>query len=59
MNPVRWHDIDESTWWIRLRSGACGTVREVEASNEEATRLEADLDRGLEEIAVAVAEFRR
>src|SRR5215208_4425151 len=39
MNPVSWHDVDESTWWIRLRCGACGSVGEVEASNEEAQRL--------------------
>jgi hypothetical protein len=59
MNPVRWHDLDESTWWIRLRCGACGYVREVEASNEEARRLDADLDRGLNEIAAALARLDR
>ena len=59
MNPVRWHDLDESTWWIRLRCGACGFVREVEASNEEASRLDADLDRGLIEIAGAVERLDR
>ena len=57
MNPVSWHDVDESTWWMRLRCGACGFVREVEASNEEAQRLEADLDRGLATIAAAVSKL--
>jgi len=59
VNPVRWHVLDESTWWIRLRCGACGSVREVEASNEEAGRLDADLDRGLNEIAAVIAKLDR
>ena len=59
MNPVSWHDVDESTWWMRLRCGACGSVREVEASNEEAQRLDADLDRGLATIAAAVSKLDR
>ena len=59
MNPVRWHELDESTWWMRLRCGACGLVREVEASNEQADQLDADLDRGLAVIAAAVAELDR
>ena len=59
MNPVRWHELDESTWWIRLRCGECGFVREVEATNEEAERLDADLIRGISEIAQAVAKLDR
>jgi hypothetical protein len=59
MNPVRWHDVDALTWWIRLRCGACGAVREVEASNAEARQLEADLDLGLARIAAAVVELDR
>lgn len=59
MNPVNWHDLDESTWWMRLRCGACGFVREVEASNEQANRLDADLDRGLVAIAAVVAGLDR
>ena len=59
VNPVRHHTLDESTWWIRLRCGACGVVREVEASNEQARRLDADLDRGVTEIAAAVARLDR
>lgn len=59
MNPVSWHDVDESTWWMRLRCGACGFVREAKASNEEAQQLDADLDRGLAAIAAAVAKLDR
>jgi hypothetical protein len=59
VNPVSWNDVDESTWWMRLRCGACGFVREVETSNEEAQRFDADLDRGLAAIAAAVAKLDR
>ena len=59
VNPVRWHPLDESTWWVRLRCGACGLVREVEASNAQVDRLDADLDRGLARIAAVVAELDR
>lgn len=59
MNPVSCHDLDESIWWMRLRCGSCGYVREVEASNEQARRLDADPDRGLVAIAAAVAELDR
>jgi hypothetical protein len=59
MNPVRWHELDESTWWMRLRCGGCGFVRLVDASNEQANQLDADLDRGLAVIAAAVTELER
>jgi hypothetical protein len=59
VNPVRWSPLDEATRWIRLRCGAYGTVREVEATNAEATSLEADVERGLAQIAAAVARFGR
>jgi hypothetical protein len=59
VNPVRWRALDDSTWWVRLRCGACGVVREVEATNDEAARLDADLDRGVTEIAAAVARLDR
>jgi len=59
VNPVLWRPLDESTWWIRLRCGACGVFREVEASNAQARRLDADLGRGVTEIAAAVARLDR
>jgi hypothetical protein len=59
VNPVRWHDTDAMTWWIRLRCGECGMVREVEASNAQARQLDSDLDLGLAQIAAAVAKLDR
>ena len=55
MNPVSWHELGETDWWVRLRCGEC-FVREVEVTNQEVQRFERELDRGVEEIA---AEFAR
>ena len=53
VNPVAWRERGDLEWWIRLRCGECGLVREVEVSNEEAERYDADLDRGIAKIASA------
>jgi hypothetical protein len=58
-NPVSWHELDESRWWVRLRCGQCGFAREVEASNLEAESLDADLDRGMAKIAASLAQLDR
>jgi hypothetical protein len=57
--PVAWHESGEFGWWIRVRCGECGFVRDVEVSNEEAKRFERDLDRGVQDIAIAVARRER
>jgi hypothetical protein len=59
VNPVSWHELSETHWWIRLRCGECGFVREVEVPNEEAQRFEHELDRGVKEIAAAFARLDR
>jgi hypothetical protein len=59
VNPAAWHERGETHWWIRLRCGECGVVREVEVSNEEARRFDRDLDRGQVKIAAAVARLDR
>jgi hypothetical protein len=56
VNPVSWHELSETHWWIRLR---CGFVREVEVTNEDAQRFEHELDRGVKQIAAAFARLDR
>jgi hypothetical protein len=58
-NPVAWREDDGSHWWIRLRCGGCGSVREVVVPDEDAQRLDRDLDRGLERIATALFRLDR
>ena len=59
VNPVSWHELSETHWWIRLRCGECGFVREVEVTNEEAQRFEHELDRGVKQIAAAFVRLDR
>jgi hypothetical protein len=46
-------------WWIRLRCGQCGDVREVEVSDAEARRFERDLELGVADVAAAIACIER
>ena len=59
VNPVSWHEQSETRWWIRLRCGACGLVRDAEVSDEEAKRFDSDLDLRLASIAATVARLDR
>lgn len=56
VNPVRWHESDDTHWWIRVRCGNCGRVREVIASDDEAQRLDRELRPGIAEIAAALTK---
>jgi hypothetical protein len=59
VNPVAWHEHDESHRWVRLRCGACAWSREVIITDADAKHLELDLAEGLEEIATTVARLDR
>lgn len=59
VNPLDWRELGEQAWWMRLRCGECGFVRNVEATNKEAARYDADLNLGIAEIASAVARLDR
>jgi len=59
VNPVSWHELSETHWWIRLRCGECGFVREVEVADDEAQRFDHELDRGVQQIAAAFARLDR
>jgi uncharacterized Zn finger protein len=59
VNPVSWHEQGDTDWWMRLRCGECGFVREVEVDNEAAERYDAALDRGVERIDSTLAGLDR
>jgi hypothetical protein len=59
VNPVLWHETDDTHWWIRARCGNCGWVREVVASDDEAQRLDRDLQSGMAKIAAALTKLER
>jgi hypothetical protein len=57
--PVSWHEQDEVHWWIRLRCGECGLVRDVDVTDEEAKRFDGELDRGVAKIAAVLLRLDR
>ena len=59
VNPVDWHESDETQWWVRLRCGECAWSREAIITNAEAKQLERDLEPGLRKIAKAAAKLDR
>jgi hypothetical protein len=59
VNPVSWHEADDVHWWIRLRCGQCGSVGEVELTDEQAQRYERQLVRGVAEVAAALVRLEQ
>jgi hypothetical protein len=57
--PVAWQDRGEAGWWVQLRCGECGSMRQTAVSDEQAKRFEREVDRGVDEIAAAVARLER
>ena len=52
--PTDWAEHDERHWWIRLRCGACGAVREVIEPDAVAQRYDAELNHGMDQIRFAL-----
>jgi hypothetical protein len=52
--PVIAKALDLGRWELRLRCGQCETFRDVIVSDDVAKRFDADLGRGLGEIAAAL-----
>ena len=52
--PTDWAAQEAEAWWIRLRCGECGSVREVVVPDATAQRYDRCLDQGMHEIARAL-----
>ena len=57
--PIDWAEQDEARWWIRLRCGECGSVREAVVSDAAAQRYDRRLQQGMDEIARALHQQER
>jgi hypothetical protein len=53
--PTDWKEQGESSWWIRLRRGACRASREVVVPDAAAQRY----DSGIGEIALTLQRLER
>jgi hypothetical protein len=57
--PTDWKQQGESSWWIRLRCGACRASREVVVPDAAAQHYDLELDRGMGEIALTLHQLER
>ena len=57
--PTAWTQHDEERWWIHVRCGECGESREIVVSDAAAQRYDAELDRGMHEIARGLGRLER
>ena len=48
--PAEWGTADDSHWWILSRCGECGEWSEIVITDEQAARLDCELDRQLTSI---------
>ena len=59
MIPTEWMQQQDSNRWMYLRCGSCGPSCEVVVPDPAAQRYDADLDRGMHEIAAALERLER
>jgi hypothetical protein len=57
--PVDWEEADATHWWIRLRCGECGHVREVTVADVVAQRFDHALEASMVTLRSAVASSDR
>jgi hypothetical protein len=57
--PLDWSESGPADWWLHLRCGACGTSREVVASNRAVEEFDRQLDGEMETIEAAADRLAR
>jgi hypothetical protein len=45
VNPIAWEAVGADRWWMLLRCGECGVMREVTVTDADAQRFDAELNR--------------
>ena len=59
VHPVTWTESGPNAWWLLLRCGACGSWRDVVASNTSVAAFDRVLDEGSAEIELAADRLGR
>jgi hypothetical protein len=57
--PVAWEEADDTHWWIRLRCGECGHLREVTVEDVVAQRFDHALEASMVTLRAAVESSDR
>ena len=57
--PVSWTESGPADWWLHLRCGACGALRDVVASNYAVEAFDRKLDGEMEMIEAAAERLAR
>jgi hypothetical protein len=57
--PVSWTESGPADWWLLLRCGGCGTLRDVVASNNAVAAFDRQLDEEMDEIKAAAEQLGR
>ena len=57
--PVTWTESGPADWWVLLRCGACGTWRDVVASNRVVAAFDRRLDEAMNVIMAAAERLAR
>jgi hypothetical protein len=57
--PVTWTESGPADWWLLLRCGACGTWRDVVASNNTVEAFDRILDEEMDVIRAAAERLAR
>jgi transcription elongation factor Elf1 len=59
VSPIDWAERNKGRWWIRLRCGECGVMRDVIVPDETAQRYDLVLDHAMDVIADALRRLDR
>ena len=52
--PVDYQAVDDGHWWMRLRCGQCGGVRELVVAHDDAQRYDRELAQDMATIVAAL-----
>jgi hypothetical protein len=59
VSPIEWREQGQTDWWMRLRCGQCGELREAVVSQAVADRYDRALDRTSATIHATLARLDR
>jgi hypothetical protein len=59
VNTIEWEPVGHDRWWMLLRCGECGVMRDVTVSDADAQRFDAELNKRATPLARAADRLDR